>query len=284
MTDRIAAPRLPASIEIPPFRVRTLPDLHALMPAGTRVYLPDLGIADDWEMIAAASAIRNAGAEPVPHLAARRIASRAVLEARLARLAGEAGVRDVLVIAGEQDPPAGPFSSSMDLLETGLLDRHGITRIGVAGHPEGSPVFAADIALEALRLKQAFANRTGAQMRIVTQFGFDMPAFCAWTEALSAPGIDLRVHLGMAGPTKFRALLGYARACGVGPSLQVLSRRGTALLSLLRGYSPEVLARAAEAHVAASPYPSVAGLHIFPFGGAVLSADWLRRRGSWPSV
>lgn len=277
-------PRLPASIEIPPFRVLTLPDLPALLPPGTRVYLPDLGGADDAQLVAAAAAIRAAGADPVPHLAARRIASAQALDQRLARLVAEAGVRDVLVIAGEQDPPAGPFASSLHLLDTGLLDRHGITRIGIAGHPEGSPVFADDIALKALRLKQAFAARTGAEMRIVTQFGFDMPGFCAWAEALAAPGIALPVHLGLAGPTKLRALLGYARACGVGPSLQVLSRRGGALLSLLRGYRPEDLARAAEIHVAAHPATAIAGLHVFPFGGAQPSADWLRRRGSWPTA
>ncbi|MEW9612526.1 hypothetical protein AB3G45_01420 [Shinella sp. S4-D37] len=85
---------------------------------------------------ASATGRRHVGYIPVPHLAARRIASKGTLEARFGRLAEGAGVTDVLVIGGGVNPPAGPFTSSMDLLETGVLARYGITDLAIAGHPE----------------------------------------------------------------------------------------------------------------------------------------------------
>ena len=88
-----------------------------------------------------------------------------------------AGVTDVLVIGGGADRLQGEIHSTMQVLETGLLDAHGITEIGVAGHPEGTPDFSDEVAEIALRLKKEFAERTGARMRIVTQFGFDPETF-----------------------------------------------------------------------------------------------------------
>lgn len=272
-----------ASIEIPPRQVIDTPDLATLLPKGIRVYLPDLGGDDEASFVAAARRVREIGCIPVPHLAARRIPSRAVLEGRLATLAGEAGVSDVLVIGGGLERPAGPFDATLPLLETGLLDRYGVTEIGIAGHPEGSPDFSDALAEEALRLKADFGERSGARLRIVTQFGFDMAAFIGWTEGLAAAGIGLPVHLGLAGPTKLAALLRYGQACGVGPSLGLLKKRGGALLRLVPGYDPEALVSALETHLAARPQSAIAQIHIFPFGGTDRAAHWLRRRGSWPA-
>jgi len=275
---------LGASIEIPPRQVIEAPDLARLLPGGIRVYLPDLGSDDDTAFIAAARKLREIGCEPVPHLAARRIASQAALDARLAALTGEAGVRDVLVIGGGLDRPAGPFDASLPLLETGLLDRYGITEIGIAGHPEGSPDFSDDVAEAALRAKADFAERSGARLRLVTQFGFDMAPFLAWTEALAAGGLSLPVHLGLAGPTRLGPLLRYGQACGVGASMGVLRARGRSLMRLFSGYDPEALVGAIDAYRAAHPASLIAQIHVFPFGGADRSAAWLRARGSWPAI
>lgn len=190
-----------ASIEVLPARLLDMADPAAVLPAGTRVYLPDVGTDDDDTFVAAAVRLRAIGAEPVPHLAARRLPSPAAFETRVARLAAEAGVTDMLVLAGGLPQAAGPYSDSLQLLDTGVLDRHGICRIAVAGHPEGSPDFPDDVAADVLRRKAEFARRTDAQMRIVTQFGFDIPAMLGWAKGLELSGVDLPVHLGLAGPT-----------------------------------------------------------------------------------
>jgi len=189
-------PPLPASVEVTPKQAATAEALKGLLPAGTCVYLTDIGTDSEAVMIEAAVRLRDLGLEPVPHIAARRLKSRAEIETRLKRLGDEAGVTDVLVIAGGPERPSGPYGSTMALLETGLLDASGITRIGVAGHPEGSPDISPEAIDEALRLKIAFANRTGAEMRIVTQFGFDPARAARWMEQLAEAGIDLPVHLG----------------------------------------------------------------------------------------
>ena len=48
-----------------------------------------------------ASALRRAGYNPVPHIAAREMASREALDDFLARLRGEADVTRILLIAGD---------------------------------------------------------------------------------------------------------------------------------------------------------------------------------------
>src|SRR5438105_10782279 len=108
--------------------------------------------------VALAARLRRAGFRPVPHVAARRIASRDALEEYLARAAGEAGVDGALVIAGDSDTACGPFDSSRALLETGLFQRHGVVRIGVAGYPEGHPNVAETARETALVGKEVLAR------------------------------------------------------------------------------------------------------------------------------
>ena len=274
--------KLPASIEILPKQIPATGELVALLPRGTRVYLTDIGSAEtDADMLAATRRLREAGCVPVPHLASRRISSHAALENRIGRLAEEAGVTDVLVIGGGVSPPAGPFTSSMDLLETGLLDRYGITDLAVAGHPEGSPDFSEATALEALRSKQAFAERTGARLRIVTQFGFDAQKALAWADNLSRIGFDIPIHMGVAGPAKITTLIKYGTLCGVGNSLSMLTRHGGSLLSLATGYAPDTFVVPLEQHRKSAAPGAVAQIHVFPFGGLDKAAAWLRKRGSW---
>ena len=135
----------------------------------------------------------------------------------------------------------------MQLLETGLFDRHGFTRLHVAGHPEGNRDIDPDggnrAVDEAVRWKQAFAERTGAKMALVTQFAFDAGAVTAWAERLEAAGVNLPIHVGIAGPAKLQTLIKFAVACGVGPSMSVLQKRARDVTKLLMPYEPdEVLA------------------------------------------
>lgn len=270
-----------ASIEISPAQIARSPDLLGLIPIGTRVYLVDVGTTEPavwgrvaWDVVAA-------GLEPVPHIAARRLPSRAALQERLERLGADAGVRDVLLIGGDIAKPVGPFASSMAVLESGVLDRCGITRIGIAGHPEGSPDISPEDVHAALTWKNAWRRRTGADMRIVTQFNFDPASAIRWSMLLAAQGFDIPIHLGIAGPTTMTSLMKYAALCGVRASASFALKRSFTLASLAGNYSPEPYARAIEQHVANEPASLVRQLHVFPFGGLKLAAPWLVGRGSW---
>src|SRR5437870_12840403 len=119
--------------------------------------------------VALATRFRRADFYPVPHVAARRIASRGALDEYLARAAGEAGVDSALVIGGDSERPSGPFESSLAVLETGLFQRHGIVHIGVAGYPESHPRGAASALEMALAAKISLARRTGLGLQGVTE-------------------------------------------------------------------------------------------------------------------
>lgn len=273
--------RIDASIEATPKQVLEGDRLDGLFPKGTRVYLTDVGSTTVAEFARAAAILADAGYTPVPHLPARRIAGEADLRERLSLLTGEAGVSDVLIIAGSVDRPAGDLLSTMDVLNTGLISEFGIRTIGVAGHPEGSPdISAADVA-RAVAEKNAYASATGVDMRIVTQFGFDPQRYIAWAYELAAAGNRLPIHVGVSGPARITTLLKYAALCGVGPSLDFLKKRATSVMALAAGFSPEAVVGPIEEHLSEHPGCPIAQLHVFPFGGLRKSAEWLAERGSW---
>ena len=79
------------------------------------------------------------------------------------------------------------------LIESGLLQRHGIAEIGVAGYPEGHPRISDDVLDRALAAKIEAAEQTGLDVSIVTQLGFDADAVLGWVTAAArsrhrAPG------------------------------------------------------------------------------------------------
>ncbi len=270
-----------ASIEVVPKQVLDANGLETWFPAGTRVYLPDVGTASFEQMVKSAARLRECNYEPVPHFPARRIKDGAELALRLDRLSTEAGVSDILIVGGGLNREVGDFASTMDLLDTGLVDNYGIDRISVAGHPEGSPDFTEEMAMQALAYKQAFHDRTDAELTIVTQFGFDADSFIKWADGLAAYGVDLPVHLGVVGPAKLTTLVKFAIMCGVGPSLQFLKKRASALTTLVSGFDPCIIVDPIERHVQANPGSAIKQIHVFPFGGAKKASNWLCERGSW---
>lgn len=275
------ANKIAASIEISPKQAVESEDLNGLFPEGTRVYITDVG-ADSAETInAGAKRVNQFGYVAVPHFASRRLSTHAALEHRISMLTSEAGVEDVLVIGGGLEQQAGDFGSTMEVIDTGLFDRYGIKKMGVAGHPEGSPDFDDAVAEEALKLKKAFAERTGIEVRVVTQFGFDAAKIIQWTDGLAAAGIDLPVHLGVAGPAKLTTLVKFAAMCGVGNSLDFLKKRASAITALVSGFDPDEIVNPIEQHALANTTGAIKQIHVFPFGGMKKSTEWLQNRGSW---
>ena len=272
--------RIPASIEASPRHVLDGKLEPGILPAGTRVYLTDVGIDPLDDYIDAARMIGAMGYHAAPHVPARRIESQASLERRIARLVDEAGVSDVLVIAGEADTTMGPFEESLDVLRTGLLDRRGIRQIGIAGHPEGNAAYAKVDPHGVLAAKAAFATESDADFRIVTQFGFDGEGFVRWARHVAQAGIDLPIHLGVAGPAKVTTLLKFAAMCGVGNSLSFFRKRFGAVAALATRYSPEEVVAPIERAWAMADDVNIAQIHVFPFGGIRASAEWLVERGS----
>ena len=266
-----------ASIEVTPKASAELAELAGLLAPATSVYVTALPGADLDDLVTAARRVRDAGHEPVPHIPARAIAGRDGLDRLLGALAAEAGVVDVLVVGGSAKEQAGEYSSSIEILESGLLERHGIVRAGVAGHPEGTPDIPPESVRASLAAKNAFAAQSPIELRLVSQFALAAEPYVAWERQIRAEGNRLPVFAGIPGVTSPATLLKYGLACGIGPSLEILRKQTGGLLKLAttRLWRPDDVARGIAEAAAADPQSLIRGLHVFPFGGLRRSAEWL---------
>ncbi len=269
---RIAAFMQGFSLEAMRPSAADLDTLKGLAPAGTHIYLSSIPSRPADELVGYAHAIRLAGFEPVPHLAVRNFKSFETIESVLARLAEQAKIRRALVIAGDRDSSDGPLTDAIELVESGLLPRHGVREVGIAGYPDGHPRIPADTLDRALAAKVEAAGQTGLDVHIVTQFTFDPSAILRWIGRLRDLGIDHPVRVGMAGPTSLSSLLSYARRCGVKASADALTRQGGLLKQLIGSSAPDMIVRAV-AEADADKLGDVAP-HFFAFGGVGATARW----------
>jgi methylenetetrahydrofolate reductase (NADPH) len=275
LRERIAEFAARASLEITSADGALPAALAGRLPAGTALYVAHTPNASLAQVAEVACAAERAGFRGCPHLVARRIASRAALTDALGRLR-EGGVSRALLVAGDLTPPAGEFSSTLDVLDSGALDGAGLGSVGVAGHPEGNPNIPPATAWEALARKQAWAARTGVELRIVTQFGFDTAALAAFDRELTTRDIALPVHVGVAGPASLKSLARFAALCGIGASLgALLTNPGAlgALRSLVRTVDeifPAIVRLRAGPLEARLVQP-----HFFAFGGVTKTVEWL---------
>ena len=276
LKDRIIEFVGPASVEITTHERDAGPALAGLLVPGTSVYItqtPNTTVADIADM---ACEVERWGFRAWPHLVARRIESEAALEQALERMQ-RADISRALLVAGDLSTAAGSFSSTMDILASGALGRHGFMTLGVAGHPEGHKRVGSMVLWSALREKQDYAEMMGVQMNIVSQFSFDPGAVCKWDLQLTQHGITLPVHAGIAGPASLRILIRYAMLCGIGASLNALMTNLSALSSVrhLATTADEVLLQIVRARDDVQERRIVQP-HFFSFGGVARTASWLR--------
>jgi methylenetetrahydrofolate reductase (NADPH) len=271
------------SIEVMPRTAEKVEDFRALLPAGTRVYIAHVDGTEIEDMVRTARRLRDEGFEPMPHFPARSIPGPATLADWIRRYQVEAGVKQGLILGGGISTPRGEYHSSMQLLESGFFDDAGFTHLHVAGHPEGNRDIDRDggeaEVMAALKWKQDFANRSDASFAIATQFAFEAGGVVAWAERLAAAGIEMPVHLGVAGPAKLQTLIKFAIACGVGKSLGVLQKRAKDVTKLLMPFEPTDLLNDLAARKAAGAAPNIERIHFFPLGGIKANAEWAMAHG-----
>jgi methylenetetrahydrofolate reductase (NADPH) len=247
--------------------------IAAAAPAGTPVYLSAVLARPQEEVVDQAVRVRAAGLDPVPHLAVRNFTSADALRRFLDRLTGEAGVRRVLVIAGDRAEPAGPFHGALEAIDSGLITRSGIREIGISGYPDGHPRIADHELGRLLAAKLEAAQQTGLKIHIATQFCLEAGPILAWLARLRDLGIDHPVRIGLAGPTNLAALMRYARRCGVRASALGLARNAGLMKRLLGVAAPDTIVRALAEANADGRLGDVAP-HLFSFGGTGATARW----------
>jgi methylenetetrahydrofolate reductase (NADH) len=273
LRDFVAA----GSTEVTPHDEKYLDEMARILPAGFPVYVANTPKTSPDEVVRVALRLQALGLTASPHVIARRVVDANRLRERL-RVLAAGGVQQLLLVAGDVAIPNPAFTSTLELLESGVVSDAGIKRVGVAGHPEGHPVVPDEVLWEALERKQAMARATGLTMHIATQFGFDSRALTDWEAGLASRGIEVPIHAGVAGPTPFLKLLKYAAHCGVGASLKAVSGNPMSFSRL-----PHLVTKADEMLIGVfrakqlNPVSRIFAPHFFAFGGVLETARWLRK-------
>ena len=267
------------SIEVVPNSAAKIESFKEILPINTRVYIAHLETENIATMVDTAKRISEEGFKVMPHIPARIIQNQTMLNDWISMYQSEAGVKEALLIAGGSTKPVGDYDSSMQLIESGLFDKAGFKRLHIAGHPEGSKDIDPDGGMknvsEALSWKQEFSNRTDADMAIATQFCFDADVVNKWAKNIQEDGIDIPIHIGIAGPAKLQTLLKFSVECGIGASMKILTKRAKDLTKLLLPYKPTQMLTDLSEYKSKDPTLNIEQVHFFPIGGIKQTTDWL---------
>ena len=195
----------------------------------------------------------QSGFNAVPHFPARSIKNLNELKEYVS-MCKDFGVKQALVIGGSAEP-IGNYHCSLQLLETGLFKG---MKIGIAGHPEGSPDISDSNLEKAMEDKKPFADY------IVTQWLLNPEPI---TEFISKQ--DLPVHVGITGPLKLTSLIKFANIVGAKNSLNFLKSNASKALDLLKPSDPNDLITKLK--------NSTSNFHIYTFGGLKETNAWLTK-------
>ena len=191
------------------------------------------------------------GFNPVPHFPARSIKNLNELK-DFVNICKDGGSKQALIIGGSAQP-IGDFHSSLELLETGLFDGF---KIGIAGHPDGSPDISDKDLEKAMTDKKPFADY------IVTQWLLNADSIVKFISKQSLP-----VHVGITGPLKISSLLKFANIVGAKNSLNFLKSNMTKAVDLFKPKDPNDIIEKLKG--------STENFHIYTFGGLKETNKWL---------
>ena len=225
------------------------------IPSVSDVYITMLPGGDYKETAQQAIELVKKGFNPVPHFPARSMLNENDLKDYVNR-GKDGGVKQALVIGGGREP-AGKFDSSFQLLETGYFEN---MKIGIAGHPEGSP----DIS--EIDLDKAMIDKKPYADYIVTQWLLDSQPIVDFISKQSVP-----VHVGITGPMKISSLIKFANIVGAKNSINFLKSNFTKALDLLKPKDPNDLIGKVKSHTD--------NFHIYTFGGLKETNKWLKENG-----
>jgi methylenetetrahydrofolate reductase (NADPH) len=204
----------------------------------------------------------------VPHLSARLIRDGSHLKEILAALA-TIGATDVFVVAGDAREPAGKFPDSVSLLEAITTEKHGLRDIGVTGYPERHSFIDDDLTIQAMWDKRRLATY------IVSNLCFDPRTVKKWVARVRRRGVQLPIHVGLAGVADPAKLLRVSTRIGLADSTRFLRGHSNWFMRMVQpgGYDPERFASGLLPDLAA-PERKVAGLHFFTFNEIEATERW----------
>jgi methylenetetrahydrofolate reductase (NADPH) len=268
------------SIEVMPSTAAKIESFKDILPINTRIYIAHIEGVPIEEMIQTAKRLQSEGFSVMPHFPARIIKNKSTLEEWITKYQDEASIDQALLLAGGVTNPHGIFENSMQLVETELFNKYNFKNLHFAGHPEGNKDIDFDGSTnnvdEALLWKQKFNERTDIEVALTTQFCFEADPVIKWADSMIEKGINIPIHIGVAGPAKLQTLIKFSIACGVGPSLKVLQKRAKDVKKLLLPFDPNDFLETLAQHKKENPKFNITNIHFFPLGGINTSADWIK--------
>jgi len=232
-------------------------------------YLPD---ASENDILETVEFVSNQKLIPITHLPARTMKDLDHVKDFLKEVRKRTDSSKILVIGGGGNQK-GNIKSSLDILESGLLNDFGFHHIGIAGHPEGSPDINQETIDQFLNKKFELSKVKNLDFELVTQFFFNAEPFINWCEKLKAENIDLPVRVGFPGPASFKTLLNFGLMSGVGNSLNFLKKNSSKVSDLLTKTSNDEMLLGLSKY--ASSNTPLKSFHCFPFGGFEKTCMWL---------
>jgi len=215
------------------------------------VYITMLPGEDYKEVASKAIELVKFGFNAVPHFPARSIKNIKELKDYVGRCKG-GGVKQALLIGGSSQP-IGDFHCSLQLMETKLFEGW---KIGIAGHPDGSP----DIS--DLNLEKAMIDKKPYADYIVTQWAMNAESIANFVSKQTLP-----VHVGITGPLKISSLLKFANIVGAKNSINFLKSNMSKAVDLLKPRDPKDMIEKLK--------ESTENFHIYTFGGLKETNKWL---------
>lgn len=206
----------------------------------------------------------------VPHLSSHMVRDRAHL-AEIIRRCDGAGIRRAFVVGGDAEHP-GEFRDGLSLLRAMADLGHHFTELGVPCYPQGHPLIADDVLLQALTDKAPFVQS------MTTQLCFDPKAIRSWVAARRADGIDLPVILGIPGVAEPQKLLSIAARIGVKDTKRFIMKNSGFVLRMVRSggfYKPDGLLDDL-APLFADRAAGVRGIHLYTFNQVEATEAWRR--------
>ena len=214
------------------------------------------------------------GHEVVPHFAARLVESRDHVQ-KLATWVREQGIKEVFLIAGDAEKPAGPYQDGIELLRDFLDSNSGVARVGFGSYPDGHAFISREALSTALYDKQKLLQEAGVQGLASTQMCFDVAQIRQWIKTERDNGFSVPIQLGVPGVVDRARLMSLGVRVGVGASMRYLSKNKASIMKMLSpgGYDPTELV-AGLAKDAQSL--NIVGLHSFTFNSVADTAAWQR--------
>jgi len=206
----------------------------------------------------------------VPHIAARLVRDEAHVKEILARVVAMGG-RGVFVIAGDAQEAVGNFPDSVSLLMAMKAEPNGPSQYGVTGYPERHGFIEDDVTIQAMWDKRRLATY------IVSNLCFDPRVVKKWVARVRRRGVELPIHIGMAGVADPAKLLRVSSKIGLTESARFLRGHSNWFLRMVQpgGYVPERFAAGLMPDLAA-PERKVAGIHLFTFNEIEPTERWRR--------